>query len=175
MKPHESLQIRLKYYLNQALPYDFNSCSSELVDAPFMAKPRSLLGRMAKVALCQVSPKATPGCITVSTATASTIIAPSRIIRATSSLANFESKPACSSATRKMDRTKMRMVAVARAEWQKQLLDNQTSMDIVPSQGDSLPTKKALNFRDWRTMACFESRENRWRYTLIAKSIHNMM
>ena len=84
----------------QVINYRFNSCSSELVDAPFLAKPRSLLGRMAKVALCQVSPKAMPGCIMVNAATASTIKAPSRTMRAISLLANFESKPACNSATR---------------------------------------------------------------------------
>lgn len=71
------------------------------------------------MALCQVSPKATPGCMNVRAPTARTIMAPSRIMKVISSLASSPSNPSWSSATRKVDRTKMRMVAARRARWRE--------------------------------------------------------
>lgn len=71
--------------------------------------------RSAKLALCQLPWNATAGCSTVRSNTARTTMAPSRIMNVTSSLASEPSNPCCSSATRKQERTKMNMVAAARA------------------------------------------------------------
>lgn len=63
--------------------------------------------------------------------TARIIMAPSRIINVTSLLASLPSKPSFSSATRKQDRTNMKIVAAKRAFKTRK----KKSVDNVPARG----------------------------------------